>query len=79
LRLSAAGGKPGGLAAFVSDRGDDLFAQFTDWYSALLAEQEAGNCAFYVLAAEDGPLLGRFTDQSRVRRCRPGPPGPPRR
>ncbi len=28
--------------------------------SALLAEQEAGSCACYVLVAEDGSVLGRF-------------------
>jgi ribosomal-protein-alanine N-acetyltransferase len=48
------------FAASISDRGDDFFAQFTDRYSALLAEQEAGVCAFYVLVAEDGSVLGRF-------------------
>jgi ribosomal-protein-alanine N-acetyltransferase len=48
------------FAASISDRGDDFFAQFTDRYNALLAEQEAGNCAFYVLVAEDGSVLGRF-------------------
>ncbi|MEU5273446.1 GNAT family N-acetyltransferase [Streptomyces hygroscopicus] len=48
------------FAASVSDRGDDYFAQFTDRYNALLAEQEAGICAFYVLIAEDGSVLGRF-------------------
>ena len=48
------------FAASISDRGDDFFAQFTDRYDALLAEQEAGNCAFYVLVAEDGSVLGRF-------------------
>lgn len=26
----------------------------------MLAEQEAGTCAFYVLVAEDGSVLGRF-------------------
>ena len=30
------------------------------WYNAWLAEQEAGICAFYVLVAEDGSVLGRF-------------------
>jgi [ribosomal protein S5]-alanine N-acetyltransferase len=40
--------------------GDDFFAQFPDRYDALLAEQEAGNCACYVLVAEDGSVLGRF-------------------
>ena len=35
-------------------------SQFTDRYNALLAEQEAGICAFYVLVAEDSSVLGRF-------------------
>jgi Acetyltransferase (GNAT) family len=48
------------FAASVSDRGDDFFEHFTDRYLALLAEQEAGTCACYVLAAEDGSVLGRF-------------------
>ncbi|MFD4688997.1 GNAT family N-acetyltransferase [Streptomyces sp. NPDC058463] len=48
------------FAASISDRGDDFFDQFSDRYNASLAEQEAGICAFYVLVAEDGSLLGRF-------------------
>lgn len=48
------------FAAFISDRGDEFFDQFTDRYNALLAEQEAGISAFYVLVAEDGSVLGRF-------------------
>lgn len=48
------------FAASVSDRGDDFFDQFADRYHALLAEQEAGICAFHVLVAEDGSVLGRF-------------------
>ena len=48
------------FAASISDRGDDFFAQFTDRYNALLAEQEAGISACYVLVAEDGSVLGRF-------------------
>jgi ribosomal-protein-alanine N-acetyltransferase len=48
------------FAASVSDRGDEFYDQFTDRLSALLAEQEAGICAFYVLVAEDGSVLGRF-------------------
>ena len=47
------------FAASVSDRGDEFYDQFTDRHSALLAEQEAGICAFYVLVAEDGSVLGR--------------------
>ncbi|GES34618.1 GNAT family N-acetyltransferase [Streptomyces angustmyceticus] len=48
------------FAASVSDRGDAFFDRFADRYSALLAEQEAGISAFYVLVAEDGAVLGRF-------------------
>ncbi|MER8187275.1 GNAT family N-acetyltransferase [Kitasatospora sp. NPDC094015] len=48
------------FATSVPDRGDDFFDRFTDRYTALLAEQEAGSCAFYVLVAEDGSVLGRF-------------------
>ncbi|WP_433088351.1 GNAT family N-acetyltransferase [Dactylosporangium sp. CA-052675] len=48
------------FAASISDRGDDYFDRFTDRYDALLAEQEAGGCAFYVLVADDGSVLGRF-------------------
>ena len=48
------------FAAFISDRGDEFFDQFTERYNALLAEQEAGICAYYVLVAEDGSVLGRF-------------------
>ena len=48
------------FAASISDRGDEFFDQFTERHSALLAEQEAGIGAFYVLVAEDGSVLGRF-------------------
>jgi [ribosomal protein S5]-alanine N-acetyltransferase len=48
------------FAAFISDRGEEFFDQFTDQHSAMLAEQEAGIGAFYVLVAEDGSILGRF-------------------
>jgi ribosomal-protein-alanine N-acetyltransferase len=48
------------FAASVPDRGDDYFDHFIDRYNALLAEQEAGICAFHVLVAEDGSVLGRF-------------------
>ncbi|SNY75595.1 GNAT family N-acetyltransferase [Paractinoplanes atraurantiacus] len=47
------------FAASVSDRGDDYFDRFAEGYAALLAEQETGACAFYVLVAADGPVLGR--------------------
>jgi ribosomal-protein-alanine N-acetyltransferase len=48
------------FAAFISDRGDEYFDQFPEQHSALLAEQEAGTGAYYVLVAEDGSVLGRF-------------------
>ncbi|MEV6296774.1 GNAT family N-acetyltransferase [Streptomyces sp. NPDC051896] len=48
------------FAASISDRGDEFYDQFADRHSAMLAEQEAGGCAFYVLVAMDGSILGRF-------------------
>ena len=48
------------FAASVSDRGDEFYDLFTERHSALLAEQEAGIGAYYVLVAEDGSVLGRF-------------------
>ena len=48
------------FATYISDRGDEYFDRFTEQHSALLAEQEAGIGAFYVLVAEDGSVLGRF-------------------
>ena len=48
------------FAGFISDRGDEFFEQFTEEHNALLAEQEAGRCACYVLAGEDGSVVGRF-------------------
>jgi [ribosomal protein S5]-alanine N-acetyltransferase len=50
----------GYFAASIPDRGDAYFDRFADRFSALLAEQEAGICAFHVLLAEDGSVLGRF-------------------
>jgi len=44
----------------ISDRGDEYFDQFTERYNELLAEQEAGTGANYVLVDEDGAVLGRF-------------------
>jgi ribosomal-protein-alanine N-acetyltransferase len=48
------------FAASISDRGDEFFAQFTDGYRALLADQAAGRAAYHVLLADDGSVLGRF-------------------
>lgn len=48
------------FAGFISDRGDAYFDQFTDGLSVVLADQEAGRVACYVLVADDGSILGRF-------------------
>jgi [ribosomal protein S5]-alanine N-acetyltransferase len=48
------------FAASISDRGDEYFDQFPERHRALLAEQEAGAGAYYLLVAEDGSVLGRF-------------------
>ena len=48
------------FAGFVNDRGDAFYERFADQHRALLAEQEAGLGAFYVLVDEDGSILGRF-------------------
>jgi [ribosomal protein S5]-alanine N-acetyltransferase len=48
------------FAASISDRGDEFYDQFTERHSALLAEQDAGRCACYVLVAGNGSVLGRF-------------------
>ena len=42
------------FTASVSDRGEEFFERYTDQHDALLAEQEAGTGAFYLLVAEDG-------------------------
>ena len=48
------------FVTFITDRGDEFYDDFTDRFSALLAEQEAGTCIFHVLVGEDGTVLGRF-------------------
>jgi ribosomal-protein-alanine N-acetyltransferase len=47
------------FAVSISDRGDDFYGQFTERHGAVLAEQEAGISAFYVLV-DEGSVLGRF-------------------
>jgi ribosomal-protein-alanine N-acetyltransferase len=44
----------------ISDRGDEYFEKFAARHSFLIADQDAGNGAYYVLVAEDGSVLGRF-------------------
>ena len=48
------------FAAFISDRGDEFFDKFADQHSTLLAEQDSGIGAYYVLVDDDGSVLGRF-------------------
>lgn len=48
------------FARSISDRGDVYFERFADRHRALLAEQETGACAFYVLVDDHGTVLGRF-------------------
>jgi ribosomal-protein-alanine N-acetyltransferase len=48
------------FAASISDRGDEYFEHFTERHNAMLAEQEAGIGAYYVLVDEDGSVVGRF-------------------
>jgi len=50
----------GYFAAFISDRGDEFYQQFTEVHDELLAEQEAGRSAYYVLVDDDGSVVGRF-------------------
>ena len=48
------------FAAFVSDRGDAFFDEFSERYDELLAERETRRDAYYVLLDDDGSVLGRF-------------------
>jgi ribosomal-protein-alanine N-acetyltransferase len=48
------------FAESISDRGDEYFEHFTEQHDVRLAEQEAGEGAYYVLVDEDGSVLGRF-------------------
>lgn len=58
------------FARSVSDRGDAFFDEYDAWHRARLAEQEAGAGAYFVLADDDGSVLGRFnlifTESGRV-------------
>jgi [ribosomal protein S5]-alanine N-acetyltransferase len=48
------------FAKSISDRGDSFFEQFSERHRELMAEQQAGACAFYVLVDENGAVVGRF-------------------
>ena len=44
----------------ISDRGDEYFDRFEERHNELIAAQEAGIDASYVLVDDDGLVLGRF-------------------
>ncbi|WP_375493246.1 GNAT family N-acetyltransferase [uncultured Jatrophihabitans sp.] len=48
------------FAASISDRGDEYYDNFAERHDALLADQQAGRDAYYVLVNEDGSVAGRF-------------------
>jgi ribosomal-protein-alanine N-acetyltransferase len=48
------------FARSVTDRGDEFYETFSGHHDALLAEQDADVCAFYVLVDHDGSIVGRF-------------------
>jgi RimJ/RimL family protein N-acetyltransferase len=48
------------FAAFINDRGDAFYDEFSERFDELLAEGEAGGAAFYVLVDDDGSVLGTF-------------------
>jgi ribosomal-protein-alanine N-acetyltransferase len=48
------------FAASGTDRGDEYFEEFDELHQTRLAEQRAGEGAYYVLVAENGEILGRF-------------------
>ena len=48
------------FTASISDRGDEFFSQFAEGFTGLLADQDKGVGAYYVLVAGDGSILGRF-------------------
>ncbi len=48
------------FAAAVADRGDAYFEHFAERLNVLVADQEAGIDAFYLLVDDDSSVLGRF-------------------
>lgn len=48
------------FARSISDRGEEYFEQFEEQHAARLAEQVAGEGAYFLLVDEDGSVLGRF-------------------
>jgi [ribosomal protein S5]-alanine N-acetyltransferase len=43
-----------------TDRGDEFYENFAERYRALLDEQDAGICVFFVLVDSDESIVGRF-------------------
>ena len=48
------------FATSISDRGDEFYETFSRQHDALLAQQAAGVCAFYVLVDRDESIVGHF-------------------
>jgi ribosomal-protein-alanine N-acetyltransferase len=48
------------FARSLTDRGDEFYETFAEHHRALLDEQEAGVCVFFVLVDPDGSVVGRF-------------------
>ncbi|MHB1595544.1 MAG: GNAT family N-acetyltransferase [Streptosporangiaceae bacterium] len=48
------------FAASISDRGDEFFDEYAGRHRDLLASQETGAGAYYLLVADDGSVVGRF-------------------
>ncbi len=48
------------FAHSITDRGDDYFSRFSEWFDEALAEQDAGSTRLHVLVDDDGEVRGRF-------------------
>jgi len=48
------------FAESISDRGDSFFEEYPKRHRELVAEQEVGSSAFYVLVDGHGAVVGRF-------------------
>lgn len=65
------------FAGFISDRGDEYFEHFADRQADELVEQDTGECAYYVLVADDGSIIGRFNLRASTTARPPRPSGRP--
>ena len=67
------------FARSVNDRGDEFYETFAERYRALLDEQAAGTCVFFVLVDRGGAIVGRFNlydlenGAAEVVQCEPDP------